>query len=1572
MCAEQTVDIQEQLKTSENRLDQIAHGSATLESPDHDNHDVVGHTSLKDKNNETIGRRFVIGDGSGGSEKGLRQEEKDKRIKRVMDVYAKTALESKTTDTVVAFGQAEEKMKQVKSAESNGAYGVGAILDIALDPKTNKEVLNFVYKGDVALVAYDPTRQFPERRSGEFRTLPNQPDLGGPSHAQLLNIPRNAAQENKAADYDMGHTVFLDDHKLSSHISESLSDDKPPHEFSFDIDQLGGAPFLMMMTDGAGPNRMLGNFKDAGSEIARAPAGQKDAVTRNLQYSRMVHNVMSRLYRNEIDVAEAAKDITEFSRTVAMDTDDITVTIIDLRKPQEKSKQKQDKPSAWDKLTRWTKESGFKDSPEVAAQKMQASINERFAPFAKKNIEDVTDEEAQTWGDEINAFWEANKDNPTALAALDPKETYKLVALLVKGKISSRHHWITQDFKPALANAGWDTKEIGTFIDALKPSWTKRMMEGAKWALSLPGKALRAIKEKGKATWEWMKGLFKKSNTEQETENQVTESGMTREEALAELAELNADLVSIGGPGKKIEDYSETELSQMLSEANSGAGISPAERYKLVVLIVRGKIDTRSAMFNAKGYTDMVTGIVGKDADPTALVDKDAGFSLDILESVSKTLYGRTESSKIDAKGGITKESYAQKVDKIKKMFADIAKDGKWDDWKSLDQDYIAVIAENIRDGKVMDDDDIFNFIPVLLIEGKIPFDINAKSYLSLSKFQEMGWNTQLIIDALNENQYITGVESYKNKLTQIKDMYAKATKGARWDAWKNVDPKIIEKMTEDIQDGTLDTSSGFLLNLLPVLLIEGKIPFNEAAKQLLNSESFKVMGWDAALVISALEEKNKFNIENEAVLEQKGIKGFLNKIAKGFSSFGKLKNFFGEKIKGAKEFFIDKGWESKKQANQKQLDVFLGKMQAMEITTTEEDVRSDDEKKERADKFAAMYLEKAKVSLEDELKKNHTVFADKLKGLQPDSYTLQADELPQLAFMMTEFAVTAETPLKAIFDANKDGLKQAGWDTDLIEEVRKDKFGREPKVTTKTIDFEDVVKNSTKAENSDMLKDWLKIYREGGNLKPEQVLALFVTNKIGFDKGLLDRNTYLKDIKELGIDINDLFAYKEFLGEQHIYDSEQSETKRNLRLLNLKFFKFLQSSAIGSFGLDENGLPSVSAYNEGKRLQGEKAWDPRQWITIHKGDRTATWYVSHLVERTVNVATLGVGTGLYKNLVGALGTLAYAVESAGTNYNSNEEFWQAFEQKNKRTKVVATTMRWAAKLTANETSNGIVKFIREYARGTAAGARADMIIGFLASAGEATVSAARKLMEDSGIDLNNLNPLDMSNGTGGGSFDGDNGQVNITPSEQNAVEGMPRAEMEVPETAETGGTTPPIETNPKPWDTTDANEAGRGSTGYVDRLKDLADTARENMPQPKFPENTGDWWFDRSKAGGALEYIRALDLNSVDTITLPHGSTMLDVATEMGGNTEENLARLMLLNKDYFFTEQNIAGQKFDLFNRSDEFKAAISSVMKAITENNGQIPDGYTVLDNGNTFRDQLFDLMGDVPTGMPVKIR
>lgn len=307
----------ERLPNLENQLfslKDIAVGVNSLASPDHGLQDRHDRIDRKDQQGHTILRRFVVIDGSGGSLKhipNMTQATQDRLIAEKATFIAGKLRERVGLRSKDALESTHKAALYHKKNERNPAYATVAVVDI------DQDQVEIATMGDVSVVAWSQ-EQKPHRRSSKTWSPEN---LSGPSNFELLIVPQNLAQAQKAAGLEgVAPTQHLDTVPEANQIYAAVGEMGKPNSVIFSKDELKNSRFLLIASDGAQPN---GSLLDPETE-----------------YGKDVHGILSDLAKKTEKLSpekaaeitnETAKAICERARQIPGETDDITVMIVDLK-----------------------------------------------------------------------------------------------------------------------------------------------------------------------------------------------------------------------------------------------------------------------------------------------------------------------------------------------------------------------------------------------------------------------------------------------------------------------------------------------------------------------------------------------------------------------------------------------------------------------------------------------------------------------------------------------------------------------------------------------------------------------------------------------------------------------------------------------------------------------------------------------------------------------------------------------------------------------------------------------------------------------------------------------------------------------------------------------------------------------------------------------------------------------------------------------------------------------------------------------------------------------------------------
>ncbi|MBP7843096.1 hypothetical protein KA017_03770 [Candidatus Woesebacteria bacterium] len=277
------------------------------------NQDDMGFAQVKDyRDPNKQSMRYVLADGAGGSS----SIEESVKVKNAMREFIRQAVHAGKSLQESAFEAANYIYDQINVQKNPNLIGCGAFIAAEI----LSEKIDICWRGDPVALLWKSGQPFEHRRS-EYTG--NQKIRGKKSQFQMQNFVENQVNYLHAAEPDntdaSRKTQFLDKHDLANVIVHAIGN-KPLRKvddvshFSVAKEQViaSGAEFLLLMCDGAQPNNMI-------------------AMDANNSYNKEVNRIMTNLSQNKINATEAAQQITQASRTINQDEDDISVMVVDLR-----------------------------------------------------------------------------------------------------------------------------------------------------------------------------------------------------------------------------------------------------------------------------------------------------------------------------------------------------------------------------------------------------------------------------------------------------------------------------------------------------------------------------------------------------------------------------------------------------------------------------------------------------------------------------------------------------------------------------------------------------------------------------------------------------------------------------------------------------------------------------------------------------------------------------------------------------------------------------------------------------------------------------------------------------------------------------------------------------------------------------------------------------------------------------------------------------------------------------------------------------------------------------------------
>ena len=278
-------------------------GSDSLENADgHRNHDVVGNRSfVKDGFQVT---RYVVGDGSGGE--AAKFVNGDELVIAKMSLMMETALSAQDRPVSQALKRADFIGRELGTSNLT----VGAMVAADIFRSENKlQKIEIAGVGDSASIGWR-RRGYSRRRSRSFK------NRGEASFFQMLTVQQNLATAKKNAG-EAAPTAHLDDIAAAGMIYASMGDSErkiplvpETHEIDFATED-EFPDLLILCSDGLKPNLLT----DAASAFSQAV---------NTLLSDYVDG------KSSLTLTQIARELTAMARNWLGDTDDITITIIDL------------------------------------------------------------------------------------------------------------------------------------------------------------------------------------------------------------------------------------------------------------------------------------------------------------------------------------------------------------------------------------------------------------------------------------------------------------------------------------------------------------------------------------------------------------------------------------------------------------------------------------------------------------------------------------------------------------------------------------------------------------------------------------------------------------------------------------------------------------------------------------------------------------------------------------------------------------------------------------------------------------------------------------------------------------------------------------------------------------------------------------------------------------------------------------------------------------------------------------------------------------------------------------------
>lgn len=306
----------ENLVEEEEFFDNPSSGRRELKLFKKANQDDMGYDFIndyRDKNQKAL--RCVLADGSGGSSSIQLSDKVRNSMRRFIQKTVFSDPPSSLRES--AFNAANyiyELISTDKMGENPNYLGYGTF--IAAEILTEK--IDLCWRGDTAALLWK-NGTFQHERSACKGNI----NFRGPkSQFQLQSFIENRANRlQSVGQLDNGTvtTRYLDVHRLANKIDAAVgnSELKNKEQVShFEITKQdiidSGAEFMILATDGAQPNTMIAMEKDN-------------------TYNQRVNEIMQQLSAGDINTNQAAAEITEASRSINDDPDDISVMVIDLR-----------------------------------------------------------------------------------------------------------------------------------------------------------------------------------------------------------------------------------------------------------------------------------------------------------------------------------------------------------------------------------------------------------------------------------------------------------------------------------------------------------------------------------------------------------------------------------------------------------------------------------------------------------------------------------------------------------------------------------------------------------------------------------------------------------------------------------------------------------------------------------------------------------------------------------------------------------------------------------------------------------------------------------------------------------------------------------------------------------------------------------------------------------------------------------------------------------------------------------------------------------------------------------------
>ncbi|GIK84352.1 MAG: hypothetical protein BroJett025_09740 [Patescibacteria group bacterium] len=276
------------------------------------NQDDLGYAQVKDyRDPNKPAMRYFLADGAGGSS----SVEDSAKVKASMREFIRQAIWAGKSLRESSFLAANHIYELIKDQNRPDLLGYGAFVAA----EVLEEKIDICWTGDPAAILWKSGKPFAHRRSNY---KDNNNIRGKASQFQMQNFVENQVNWLHAAEPtgdDSRKTMMLDKHELANVIRKAIGDRKLKNEDSISHFELSkqevinsGAEFLLLLCDGAQPSNMIA--MDSGNP-----------------YNKRVNEIMKQLSEGKLNVNEAAQQITQASRTINQDEDDISVMIVDLR-----------------------------------------------------------------------------------------------------------------------------------------------------------------------------------------------------------------------------------------------------------------------------------------------------------------------------------------------------------------------------------------------------------------------------------------------------------------------------------------------------------------------------------------------------------------------------------------------------------------------------------------------------------------------------------------------------------------------------------------------------------------------------------------------------------------------------------------------------------------------------------------------------------------------------------------------------------------------------------------------------------------------------------------------------------------------------------------------------------------------------------------------------------------------------------------------------------------------------------------------------------------------------------------